>query len=118
MRLLHAMTVAKGVDAEHEVERSKQPLGRSAACGGEIEAEVLIARHMKARMVAFSFREKRLRFPSRRVDQRFRKVGSVGLCDGNPLVLQPREQADEVHSRATPELQESKRCAGRTQAGG
>ena len=39
-------------------------------------------------------------------------------CTAIPWPLQSREQADEVHARAAPKLQESKRCTGRAEAGG
>ena len=73
LRLVQAVTVAERVDAENEVERSRQLVGRSAACGGEIEAEVLVARDMEAHMAAVSFRQERLRLPARRVDERSEK---------------------------------------------
>ncbi len=102
--LLQPVTVAKGVDAEDEVEGSEQvSRQRVPLAAARSRLRSLVARDMKAHLIRSRLEETRCAFPSRRVDQRCGKVGSVRLLarqsPGSPAARAGQSGSSPRHTR-------------------
>src|SRR5262249_40635562 len=71
--------------------------------------QLFVSGHVKTELFHKSWWKESLRFVDRRFDQPLREICTIGALDTNPLLLERRNEVNDVHASSAAEFQQAKR---------